>query len=137
MNYGFDVVQSTLAGIPDEVQEVAKYILTKIVLDLQGSDAEHPLQYYMDSCGDLAGDEVRAASYAWDLMYDSGGEVRFCALTGWPGDNESGAGVIWRAGNPADKVVVYTNVDGALSSKLYPDAVRELETMLSDLESGG
>jgi len=138
---GADAVLDSLAALTDDAKLAAKLVIVQCVFggweDVAEFEQKTPasLNYYMAS-PDECDCDWRTASDEWRIVCRSDGRLRFCELYCWPGDNEQGGGVLWHADRPAEKLIVFENLDGALTAHAYPSVVEALEKS-RDNQAGG
>lgn len=136
--YDFGLAQSSserlarVRALSPHAARAALDILVRIILD--GYELDGPqknLEYLMDveDLGREEGedDEIRPFSGDWRLrVFERDGDVLY-DFNGWPGDNESGAGVFYTAEAPNNPIDVFLNGDEDLvaASDEFEEAVED------------
>lgn len=109
-----------MAEIPPGAQRAALHIMRTVILaDVWAGAEDRPLIHYMATDAELAGEpdhvaELRAWSMDWRLILTEGPAGFLCDFNGWPGDNESGAGVFCDS-RTGELSPIFENVDGGLT----------------------
>jgi hypothetical protein len=134
-----------MATVPADAQRAAKLALPVILAyyldEMAAAEKEgpRPLIYYMSA--ELEEEEWRCQSEDWRLAIHANDELCFCDFNGWPGDNESGAGVLWQRDRPDTMTVVYENGDmslegvGPFDTRPYKNILRRFEKHRQDEET--